>query len=619
MNKLTKKLLLTLFAHIFISFFSYSQSVMVDFDTLKWDLKRAKVVDHLDRKALIGTAFLKNVEFEEGVIEVDIATTERTRSYPGVIFHIKDPSNYERFYIRPHRSPFYDDALQYVPAYNGLDSWQLYPGLGNTASLDIQANKWNRLKIVISGESAQVFWNNEPKPVLVVPKLSYGKVTGGLGLIGPMDGSAYFSNFNYEKTSIVKQSNIINFETLPGIIKEWELSEPFSLQYADFTRFQIDKKLTEKEWKKVISDSKGIVDISKYYARKYRAGDCIMGRTIINAQNDSLMRFGFGYSDYITVYLNKQPYFFGNSAYQSRDKGFSGVVGYFDNLFLPIKKGDNELIVMVGESMGGWGFCFRIEDEVYINQSLTKGWEVKNALSMPESVVYDQTNNVCYVSNYFSEGKEFISKVSVNGEIISREWVTGLRMPTGMCINENKLYVIDRTGLNLIDISKAEIVEKIPLTGMRIPNDVEIDDERNIYISDLPANSIFRYKNNVLEKWIENLDGPNALFFDKGRILVGQNNALISVDIKSKEQKILMTFEQGSNIDGIVLLKDKGYLVSDFFGKLYLVSFNGEKQILLNTSTIGTHLADFCIIPKDNKMIIPAFNENSLKSFILKP
>ena len=38
-----------------------------------WDLTNAKVVDHLDRKALIGTAFLKDIELEDGIIECDIA------------------------------------------------------------------------------------------------------------------------------------------------------------------------------------------------------------------------------------------------------------------------------------------------------------------------------------------------------------------------------------------------------------------------------------------------------------------------------------------------------------------------------------------------------------------
>jgi len=94
-------------------------------------LQNAQIVEHMDRKCLIGSAFLKDVEFENGVIEVDIAV-DGSRSYPGVIFRMESEGNYERFYIRPHRPDFYSDNLQYVPAFNGIDGWQLYNGEGYT-------------------------------------------------------------------------------------------------------------------------------------------------------------------------------------------------------------------------------------------------------------------------------------------------------------------------------------------------------------------------------------------------------------------------------------------------------------------------------------------------------
>jgi len=176
------------------------------------------------------------------------------------------------------------------------------------------------------------------------------------------------------------------------------------------------------------------VDIAKYYPRNSRVGDCILGRAFLEVEKDTLLRLGFGYSDFITIYLNKEPVFFGNSAYRSRDNSFLGIVVYFDNLFLPLKKGNNELLVQLGESMGGWAFCFREEDEVYSDPSITKRWELKDSVAIPECVVYDPVNKVCYVSNYFNEGNEFISKISLDGKVLSREWITGVVMPTGMAL-----------------------------------------------------------------------------------------------------------------------------------------------------------------------------------------
>ena len=81
-----------------------AERLTVDFDSNVWNKSRAKVVDHMDRKCLIGRALLEGVEFKNGIIEVDIACS-RVRSYPGIIFRYRSEGDYERVYIRPHRAP----------------------------------------------------------------------------------------------------------------------------------------------------------------------------------------------------------------------------------------------------------------------------------------------------------------------------------------------------------------------------------------------------------------------------------------------------------------------------------------------------------------------------------
>lgn len=104
-----------------------------------WDLERARVVEHLGRTALMGTAFLEGVDLENGVIEVDLAV-RGDRSYPGVLFHVQSEQDYERMYLRPHRAGLYPDAIQYAPAFNGVTAWQLYHGEGYTAAVVIPEN-----------------------------------------------------------------------------------------------------------------------------------------------------------------------------------------------------------------------------------------------------------------------------------------------------------------------------------------------------------------------------------------------------------------------------------------------------------------------------------------------
>ena len=600
-----------------ISGLAFAQKNVAEFDTQRWDMGAAKIEEHLGRKALAGTAFLKDAKMQNGVIEVDIATTARARSYPGVLFRVRDAANYERVYIRPHRSPFYDDALQYGPVFNGVDSWQLYNGPGLTSGLDILPDRWNHLKILVAGKQAQVFWNDMPKPVLVIDDLAHAPGAGTIGLVGPMDGTAFFSALRYESDDSLVLPPPAPRETMCGLIPAWELSAPFAALGVDFTKYPAEAA-GGADWTPVTADDRGVVDVSRYYPRTFRAGDCVLARTTLSAASDSLLRLGFGYSDIITVFLNRRPVYSGNAAYQSRDQSFLGIVGYFDSLFLPLQKGENELLVMVGESMGGWAFCFRKDDEIAIHPAMKKDWTMKQGLAMPEAVVFDPERNVGYVSNYFNEGQEFITKITPAGEILELEWIKGLRMPTGMCLRGNALYAVDRSGLNVIDVNKGEIRQTIPLPGVRMANDVAMDRTGNVYISDTPAGTVFRVAGGKLEPWLENLSRPNALLCEKGRLLVGQNETLIAVDLKTRAVQVLARFERDANVDGIEADGNGGYLVGDHNGKLYRLAANGAKTLLLDTTNPGGRIADFAYSPKLKLLIIPTFDGNALAAYSLK-
>ena len=111
----------------------YSQSNIVEFDSSKWNIINGEQKEYLGRKALRGFAILKDVEFENGIIEFDIAVNGE-RSYPGIHFRMQSRSDYEHFYIRPHRAHYYSDALQYTPVFGNVAAWQLYNGEGFTSA-----------------------------------------------------------------------------------------------------------------------------------------------------------------------------------------------------------------------------------------------------------------------------------------------------------------------------------------------------------------------------------------------------------------------------------------------------------------------------------------------------
>ena len=62
------------------------------------------------------------------------------------------------------------------------------------------------------------------------------------------------------------------------------------------------------------------------------------------------------------VCLNDDVLYVGNNTYRSRDYRYLGTIGFFDSVYLPLKKGDNQLWIAVGENFGGWGLQARFED-----------------------------------------------------------------------------------------------------------------------------------------------------------------------------------------------------------------------------------------------------------------
>ena len=203
--------------------FEPAQATIVPFDSERWNLIDAEIVQHLGRDSLMGAALLNDTELENGVIEFDVAVSG-ARSYPGVVFRLQSETDYERIYVRPHRAGLYPDAIQYMPVINGSETWQLYNGEGYTAFTELPANEWIHVRLEVHGTQARVFLGDGPEPVLEIHDLKHGAGEGALGLVGPKDGSAHFSGFSYGVDDGLVFDDPPVAETPPGILTNWMVS-----------------------------------------------------------------------------------------------------------------------------------------------------------------------------------------------------------------------------------------------------------------------------------------------------------------------------------------------------------------------------------------------------------
>jgi hypothetical protein len=357
-----------------------SSAVSVDFDSPQWQISdaNARREEHLGRKSLFlrsGFAFLKDVVFEDGVIELDMATTSLT-SFAGVIFRAESKDDHEIVYFRPFKSG-QPDAVQYTPSFNGSAPWQLYSGFGYTAAAEIPHDRWVHVRIEVSGRSLKVYFGNSEMPVLVNEDLKRGYSRGSIGLWGIVNG-AHFSNFSYRLNPPGERLASKPTIFAPGILTKWELSDAFDAAQKDPEVLPSKLEMKEMTWQRVGVEAPGMLVIDRYRKSPSRAGvftdpsqrvgarpgrKVVFARAVINSDRDQLKKMALGYSDEVTVFLNGQPLFKGLSAYRYRDPGFLGIMDIEDDaVYLNLKKGRNEIVLSVAEYFGGWGFICRIDD-----------------------------------------------------------------------------------------------------------------------------------------------------------------------------------------------------------------------------------------------------------------
>lgn len=137
-----------------------------------------------------GIAWLKGVEFSNGIIELDIKGKDVIQqSFVGVAFHGLNNETLDAIYFRPFNFQSTDSvrkihAVQYVshPYYTWSVLREKYNGkYEKTVTPAPNGNDWFHAKIVVQFPKVTVYVNGNSEPSLVIDKLNDRK-TGKIGL-----------------------------------------------------------------------------------------------------------------------------------------------------------------------------------------------------------------------------------------------------------------------------------------------------------------------------------------------------------------------------------------------------------------------------------------------------
>jgi hypothetical protein len=354
------------------------QTLSVPEDSPRWDLQgEAKPAEYLGRKCLLldgGAALLKDFEMRDGVIDVDVATPAR-RGFFGLQFRIiNDGANAEWVYLRQHKSGL-PDAMQYTPVLNTGANWQIYNGAGFTGAVDIPKDVWFHLRLQVAGAQAKLYIKDMDKPALVMDDLKSGVQKGQVALY-VLTGATYFSNFEVRPTPDAPWERHLP-PMPPGTLTKWSISPSYDALARNLERPLSRAESDAINWQNVEAEPPGFVVLYRYREAPHPqvsfAADfskrldpqpgmkVLYARTTIDSERDQVKKLYIGYSDDVSVFLNGQILFRGRSAQNFRDPGFLGIMNpENDAVYLPLKKGSNDLMLAVSELGGGWGFICRL-------------------------------------------------------------------------------------------------------------------------------------------------------------------------------------------------------------------------------------------------------------------
>lgn len=260
-----------------------------------------------------------------------------------------------------------------------------------------------------------------------------------------------------------------------------------------------------------------------------------------------------------------------------------------------------------------------------------KLWEV-DGLNNPESVIYDPVNNVLYVSNVNGapdekDGNGYISRISLDGEIIGKQWVTGLNAPKGLAIANNKLYAADIDTLVEIDIPSGSVSNRYIVSDAKFLNDTVADPQGRIFVSDMVMNRIHSLDNGQFTIWLEDpgLLNPNGLLVQGNSLIVGAwgimtdgfntdtPGHLLSISLSDKSIHNIGNGSPIGNLDGVEADKDGSYYVTDWMaGKLFHISPEGQVETLL---TLEQGMADLEFLPDKGLALLPMMMNNKLLAY----
>jgi len=207
---------------IFLNFSVFSQSSFIDLHTAVKDgnirvfnreltlLKEKSYPGiRLSKELGEGVAWLKDIEFSNGILEFDVRGEDiQQHSFVGIDFHGQNDSTFDAIYLRPFQFKATDEILrnrsiQYISLPHF--TWQVLRQQStgkyeHSIEPTPDPNSWVKVRIVVSNPTISVYINNNKAPSLIIEKATQTS-SGLVGFYVADTSGGDFANLTITKSN----------------------------------------------------------------------------------------------------------------------------------------------------------------------------------------------------------------------------------------------------------------------------------------------------------------------------------------------------------------------------------------------------------------------------------
>jgi sugar lactone lactonase YvrE len=269
--------------------------------------------------------------------------------------------------------------------------------------------------------------------------------------------------------------------------------------------------------------------------------------------------------------------------------------------------------------------CVHIETSEWSADHVT----TLSGFNVPECALYSADDGIVYVSNIESapdeywtdDGKGHISVLGPDNSIVKKRWVDSkpgsvLHAPKGMCVLGGYLYFTNNTRLMRCSVEGGKV--EMVASGFNRANDLATDG-KSVWLSDVADSKIYCVSAKGDKREILSPPGINGLTFSDRKMfgVSWTEHEVYELDPAGKKGPVAFGLaEHFTNLDGIEVLRDGTFIVSDFNGNK-VCAVSSDRSCVITLVEIPTP-ADISVNRKDGLLYIPQLKSDTLAIYRIK-